>query len=186
MRNPAWWATFIVANSLSLARLFAGLLFPLLSVSWRPAVAVAAAASDGLDGALSRRFHAASTVGRLLDPVADKVFVIMVVGTLWMEGSLAWWEIVLVGLRDLVVTGIAVWLCVTRNWAGFLAMPPRWSGKIATGAQFGFIFSRLAAFDIPGVLWLTAAASGLAGADYLRLFLIRLKAPSTVLDPSSG
>jgi phosphatidylglycerophosphate synthase len=186
MRNAAWWTIFVFANSLSIARLVAGLAFPLVASGWRPIVAILAAASDGVDGAVSRRFHAASAAGRLLDPIADKVFVIMVVGTLWMEGSLAWWEIALVGARDWVVMGIGAWLCITRNWAGLLLMAPRWSGKIATGAQFGFILSRLFAVEIPGALAVTAALSGIAAADYLRVFLARLTAGAPASDPSTA
>jgi phosphatidylglycerophosphate synthase len=179
MRNTVWWVTAVIANSLSIARLIAGLAFPFLPSPWRPAVAIAGAISDGVDGAVSRRFHAASAAGRLLDPIADKIFVIMIVGTLWIEGSLAWWEIALVGLRDWVVLGIAIWLTATRNWAGWLLMAPRWPGKVATGAQFAFILSCLLAVKIPGALAVTAILSGVAGADYLRVFIAKLKSMGT-------
>jgi phosphatidylglycerophosphate synthase len=183
-KSSAWWTTVVVADSLSLARLIAGLIFPLLGGGWRPAVAVAAAVSDGLDGAVSRKFHAASSTGRLLDPIADKVFVIMVVGTLWIEGSLTWWEIALVGLRDWVVLGIGIWLTATRNWAGWLQMTPRWLGKVATGAQFAFILSLLFSVEIPGALAVTAILSGIAAGDYLQVLLANLKPVGTTLDRS--
>ncbi len=97
-------------NALSLARLLLGLAFPFWPVSWRVPVVVVAAITDMLDGAASRHWHVTSVAGRLLDPLADKVFVIGVVGTFWYEGALDGWQIVLVGLRDFVVIGGVLWL----------------------------------------------------------------------------
>jgi phosphatidylglycerophosphate synthase len=51
------------------------------------AVLVVAALTDLADGASSRPFQAASPAGRLLDPIADKVFVLIVVMTLVIEKS---------------------------------------------------------------------------------------------------
>ena len=63
------WVTVVFANSLTLARLIAGLMFPWVSVAWRPELVLAAAASDLIDGALSRKFCGTSAAGQLLDPI---------------------------------------------------------------------------------------------------------------------
>lgn len=162
------WTTIVSANSLTLARLIAGLVFPWVSSAWRPTIAVAAAASDVVDGAISRKFCGTSALGQLLDPIADKTFLLMVVGTLWMEGSLTLWQIVLLGLREWVVLSIGFGLVVARNWSGLLRMAPRWSGKLATGAQLIFLMSLLLLHrDLPGLFPITVAFSGIAAADYL-------------------
>jgi acyl-CoA synthetase (AMP-forming)/AMP-acid ligase II/phosphatidylglycerophosphate synthase len=162
------WVTIVFANSLTLGRLIAGLAFPWISVAWRPELVLAAAASDVVDGAISRKFCGASPAGQLLDPIADKTFLLMVVGTLWMEGSLALWQIALLGMREWVVLSIGIGLVVARNWSGLLRMAPRWPGKVATGAQLVFLASLLfLQKDLPGLFQITVALSGLAAADYL-------------------
>jgi len=165
------WLTFLLANSLTLARLLAGLAFPYIPHAWRPAVVVAAAASDVFDGALSRRFHGTSLTGQLLDPIADKTFVLMVVGTLWAEGTLALWQIGLLGLREWVVLGIAAWLALAGNWQGLTRMLPRWSGKTATAAQLVYLASVVfVGHDIPSLFAIAATLSGIAAVDYLWQF----------------
>ena len=170
------WLTIVFANSLTLARLVAGLAFPWVSAGWRPDVVLFAAASDIVDGAVSKKFGGASAFGQLLDPLADKVFVLMVVGTLWIEGSLALWQIALIGLREWVVLGIAIGLVLAGNWSGLLRMAPRWSGKFATCAQLVFLTSLVfLQRDVPGLLAVTIALSGLAAADYFWTGLKLLK-----------
>lgn len=162
------WLTLVFANSLTLARLVAGVVFPWVSVAWRPQFVAAAAASDLVDGAISRKFYGTSALGRLLDPIADKTFLLMVVGTLWMEGSLALWQVALLGLREWVVLAIGLGLVVARNWNGLLRMAPRWPGKIATAAQLVFLMSLLFLHEsLPGLFLIAVVLSGFAAADYL-------------------
>lgn len=172
-----YWGTFLVANSLTLARLAAGLAFPWIPVGWRPAVVLAAGASDLIDGAISRAFSATSTFGQLLDPIADKAFLLMVIGTLWSEGTIELWQIALLGLREWVVLAIALGLVLTGNWEGLVRMKPRWLGKAATAGQLAYLISLL---FLPTADSATFAAavflSGLAGADYFWHGLRMLKA----------
>ena len=158
-------------NALSLTRLALGLAFPWLPVSWRIAVVVVAAVTDILDGATSRHWQVASRTGRLLDPIADKVFMIGVVATLWHEGMLAGWEILLVGLRDLVIIAGVLWLLATSRWSTLPELPPSLLGKLTTAAQMLLFFGLLVCQEpAPLVFWPTAALSGLAAADYLWRF----------------
>jgi acyl-[acyl-carrier-protein]-phospholipid O-acyltransferase/long-chain-fatty-acid--[acyl-carrier-protein] ligase len=162
------WLTLVFANSMTLARLVAGLVFPWVSVAWRPGFVVAAAASDVVDGAISRTFCGTSALGQLLDPIADKVLLLMVVGTLWIEGSLAFWQIALLGLREWVVLSIGIGLVVARNWTGLRHMAPRWPGKIATAAQLIFLVSLVVLHkNLPGFFQITVVLSGFAAVDYL-------------------
>jgi CDP-diacylglycerol---glycerol-3-phosphate 3-phosphatidyltransferase len=169
---------FILINALTLARLIAGLAFPLVGAGWRPAVVLAAGFSDLVDGAISRHFHATSTLGRLLDPIADKTFVLFVVGTLWFEGSLSTWQIVLVGLRDWTVLGAGLWHVCAGDRAAMLRMAPSILGKVATGGQFAFLIG-LMFFEreIPALFWIAVVLSGLAAIDYLRRATARPDAP---------
>jgi len=75
-------------NSLSIARLLLGFAFPFIPNDWRLWVVIVAAISDALDGLTARWLHAQSKAGRLLDPIADKVLVLMVALTLLAEGAI--------------------------------------------------------------------------------------------------
>lgn len=167
--NAPGWASFLLANALTLARLVAGLAFPFVDAGWRLPLVVVGAATDLFDGAISRAFHGDSAFGRFLDPIADKAFVLLIVGTLWYEGTISFVQILLVGLRDWAVIGSAAWFTLTGNFESLARMAPRWSGKFATAAQFLFLVSVLYYQHVVQPLFLLATAlSGVAAVDYLR------------------
>ena len=65
--------------------------------------------TDYLDGELARRYSLTTTLGKFLDPLADKLLVagilIMLVGMLRQPGIPAWLVVIVVG-RDMAVTGL--------------------------------------------------------------------------------
>jgi phosphatidylglycerophosphate synthase len=157
-----------IPNSLSVARILLGITFPWIPAGWRPATVVIAALTDVADGASSRQLQATSAAGRILDPIADKVFVLAVVVTLVVEGSLQLWEAALVGLRDIVVLAGVAWGLMRGDWSGLGRMKPTLWGKFATAAQFLFILQLLMRLQTDLIaLFVTAGISGAAGADYL-------------------
>ena len=69
------------------------------------------ALSDVLDGWLARRYGWQTELGRVLDPVADRVFFLFLVGALLLFGTLPWWAVVPLIVRDgLLLAGAAVLL----------------------------------------------------------------------------
>jgi cardiolipin synthase len=156
-------------NFISLLRLALGVAFPWFEAAWRLPVIVAAAITDGLDGQASRWLGADSRVGKILDPVADKVFFGMVCVTLLVDGTLGLVEFLLIGLRDVMVClggVIAIWLDGPAAWR---RMPPRLLGKLATVLQFVFLVGLLLELEAaqPWLLVAAAIVSGLAGIDYV-------------------
>ncbi|REK19422.1 MAG: CDP-alcohol phosphatidyltransferase family protein [Planctomycetota bacterium] len=167
-RDRPRYVPWLLANSLTVGRFLAGLAFPFFPVSWRPAVALAAGFTDLVDGELTRRLHAESDFGRYLDPVADKTFVLMVVFTLWSDGTLPLWQIALVGLREWTVLAITLLMLLPHYRHGVAKLAPRWPGKVATFGQFAFICSVLILErSSPGMLIFATALSGFAAYDYL-------------------
>ena len=67
-------------------------------------VFVAFAFTDLLDGYLARRQDKVSDVGKFLDPLADKLFVIAVLVALVQEGQVAAWVVVVIASRELLIT----------------------------------------------------------------------------------
>ena len=161
----------LVPNLLSFGRLVLGLAFPWIDPTWRVWAVLAGAASDGFDGIISRKLHATSTTGRILDPIADKVFVISVLFTLVLDDTLKLWQVALVGTRDLAVLAGASFLVATQGWTATKRLPPSWLGKITTAAQFAFLLTVLYYQKMILAVFVPAAAvSVLAGVDYLRRY----------------
>ncbi|MBY0460799.1 MAG: CDP-alcohol phosphatidyltransferase family protein [Gemmataceae bacterium] len=154
-------------NALSLSRVGLALLFPFAPPGgWRVGVVLAAALSDLFDGLAARWLHAESNAGRLLDPLADKFFVLVLAGTLVAEGALhPLWVIGLAGRDITVLIGLG-YLTLTRQWARGRRLRPSWVGKAATAGQFAVL---LALAWGEGPVWALAAASALcavAGVEY--------------------
>src|SRR5262245_55182061 len=97
---PRWLRA--IPNGLSTFRLLLGVALPWLPVEWRVATVAAAAVSDWLDGLSARLLRLTSDTGRLLDPLADKVFVFALGWILVREGAIAPEWALLVASRDLV------------------------------------------------------------------------------------
>jgi cardiolipin synthase (CMP-forming) len=168
----------LVPNGLSLARLGLGLALPWLAVSWRLTVIAIAAVTDFLDGLTARWLRGESRTGQVLDPVADKVFVLALAGTLIAEGALApAWALALAARDVVVLAGLAA-AFVRGGWASYRTMRPTWLGKCTTAAQFALLL--VLAADWPGrevMLWLTAGLSVAAAGQYLLLYLLGRSAP---------
>lgn len=163
---------FVVPNSLSLLRVVLALAFPWVPACWRAGWIIAAALSDLFDGSLSRAMHGISTLGQILDPVADKLFVGIVLFTLVLEREVTLVELLLLGFRDVAVLSGSAWSVIRRGWGALRHMPPSVLGKLATAGQFGFLLLLTLGLDHSTSLFrlIEAAAvisSLLAGMDYL-------------------
>ena len=99
------------------------------------AIFVLAAASDGLDGYIARRFNQRSQLGVLLDPIADKGLLLAGIITLSLSDwpyELPIWFAVLVIARDVIVVAGVIALQVIN---GNVRVKPSWTGKVATVFQ---------------------------------------------------
>jgi len=107
-----------------------------------------AAASDGIDGWVARQFGHKSQLGRILDPVADKLLLvtaIVLLGTVGVAGlgKLPTWFPILVVSRDLIL--VAGTILVGTLLHNYHFVRPHWTGKVCTFFQitvvaFGLLF----------------------------------------------
>ena len=95
---------------------------------WALALLMVSGITDFLDGWLARRLNQTSVVGQILDPVADRLYILAVVVGLALRDVIPWWAAVLLPLRDLLMWGL-VPLLRTR---GYSALPVHFLGKAAT------------------------------------------------------
>jgi phosphatidylglycerophosphate synthase len=164
-----------VPNALTITRLFLAGVFPLGPASWRPALLLAALATEYLDGALSRLLGAETRLGRLLDPIADKLFFAAVALTLLAEGRLGVAELALLALRDVGVLAALAWWTARRDWHRIRDLRPALAGKATTTLQYVALFVLVFRAEVPAALVaLTAATGALAVAQYS----VRLRRPA--------
>ncbi|WP_131782581.1 CDP-alcohol phosphatidyltransferase family protein [Legionella gresilensis] len=71
---------------------------------------IIAGLTDNLDGWLARHYNWQSLWGSFLDPLADKLLIASSFISLALIGSLPWWLVILVFLRDLTISiGVIAW-----------------------------------------------------------------------------
>jgi CDP-diacylglycerol---glycerol-3-phosphate 3-phosphatidyltransferase len=170
-----------VANAVTIARIALVPFFAMAllvddgqSVAWRlvaTAIFLLAAVTDRLDGYLARRDNLVTDLGKLLDPIADKLLIGAGLIGLSLLGELPWWVTVVILARELGIT--AMRFMVLR----YAVMPASRGGKLKTVLQVVAIALFLLPRDVlpsfVGVLAVIAMAAAVAvtlitGADYVR------------------
>ena len=91
-------------------------------------VLMLAGVTDWLDGYLARRLHQISRLGQLLDPFADRLYIVATLVGLALRSIVPWWLVVALLARDVLLTCC---LPVLRRH-GLVALPVHFLGKAAT------------------------------------------------------
>ena len=95
---------------------------------WALGLLVVSGITDWLDGGLARRWGQTSVLGQVLDPVADRLYILAVVVGLALREVIPWWLAVSLPLRDALM-----WLLVPLlRTRGYSALPVHVLGKAAT------------------------------------------------------
>ena len=131
---------------------------------WAIMTFLIAAASDGLDGFVARRYNQRSSLGVILDPIADKGLLLSGIITLsisnWsasnpQAGQFPIWFPVLVISRDIV---ILVGSAVLHLLNGRVIVRTSWTGKVATVLQMVAIAWVMLQLHFLPLVWVVAAA----------------------------
>ncbi|MDH5736754.1 MAG: CDP-alcohol phosphatidyltransferase family protein [Gammaproteobacteria bacterium] len=140
-----------------------------------------ASLSDGLDGYLARRFGWVSAFGRLMDPAADKLLLLVTAVTLTLMDQLPVMLLWLMVAKDIAVVG---GLVIYTLLAGFPVIRPIWFGKFTTTIQLfmlgGIILNMafpsaiIANTIVPALYWLVAVFTLVDGCGYVWLWTSRL------------
>ena len=137
-----------------------------------------AAVSDGLDGYLAKRFGWTSEFGKFIDPLADKLLLVVVFVTAAWLGLVPWWLTAAAVARDVM---IGLGALIFRLWFGPLKGRPTIISKINTLLQLGYLLGVMvqAAFGLlpqeilDALAVMTFITIVLSGCDYIYAFTRR-------------
>jgi cardiolipin synthase len=129
-----------IPNLLSIIRIY--LMYPLLTFIseenylFALYIFIIAAATDGLDGYLARVMDWQTDLGKILDPIADKVLLIGTIFILWMNSYIPIFVLAVFILRDfIIIMGAAFHMTVYET----AAPNPNTFGKITTFVHIGYL-----------------------------------------------
>jgi len=174
-----WWPNVLTYGRIVAVPLLAGLImYGTNAARWLAlAIYIVAALTDFFDGYLARIWKQQSALGRMLDPIADKVLVSVVLLALAADGSLSGghlWAAIIITAREVLVSGlreflgelrvsvpvtqIAKWKTTVQLVAiGFLIAGPAGDAVLPFVTQAGMV-----------MLWIAAALTLYTGYDYFR------------------
>ncbi len=132
---------------------------------------VLASATDFFDGHIARTFEQITVMGKILDPLADKMLTLAGFLGLMMQGIASPWAIYIILTRELFVTGLRV-----SAVAEGIDIAASWMGKIKTVIQMiaiGFLLMHWPGGGI--LLWIATVLTLYSGYEYVREFFRKVE-----------
>jgi cardiolipin synthase len=140
-------------------------------------VLVIMASTDWVDGYIARRFNQMSNLGRVLDPVADRLSLIAVAVTLVIAGVVEWWYLTALLVPDAILLALSLYY-----FRGHPDLPVSRIGKIRTALLLvGTPLLVLSKLPVPGTeayfvaawifLGLGLVGHWIAGYNYFRAII---------------
>ncbi len=138
-----------IANQLTILRIvFIPVLIILLvydRLGWALITFCVAAVTDGLDGLIARHFRQKTSLGAILDPIADKLLmsssiIVLALPQMGFANPIPIWLLLLVIFRDVFILLGGLAFIITY---GFRVFPPTFAGKANTVFQFMTVFAVL-------------------------------------------
>lgn len=156
-----------IPNIVSLSRVVLAVAFVVdHDTNARLGIVLAAAVTDMLDGWLARRAGMVSRFGALVDPFADRVFVLVAVSTFVYEGTLSTLQYFVMISRDLM-TAVGFLVARAVSWLRPVEFRARPSGKLVTALQMLAFVAFLRRQDaVRPMIWAVGMASLYSVVDY--------------------
>ncbi len=164
-----------LANKISIGRIILIPFFITAIVYSRMDIALllftVAVLSDGIDGFIARTMNQKTTLGTIIDPLADKLLLtsaficLSVVGNIPPQVKLPPYVPIIVISRDAIIVMGSIMVHVVT---GDLKVAPSALGKVTTFFQMITIVSVLAHYDYSFIIWnLTVLLTVASGIDYI-------------------
>jgi CDP-diacylglycerol--glycerol-3-phosphate 3-phosphatidyltransferase len=154
-------------NAVSMSRLVLAAAFVALrDPAARIALLAIASVTDFLDGWLARRARATTRSGALIDPIADRLFVLTALCTYLLERAISTGTFFIVMSRD-IATVIGFFVARSIPWLRAVEFRARFLGKLVTVLQLLTLAAVLVVPSaVPSLVLILGAASAASIADY--------------------
>ena len=135
----------------------------------------AAAITDTLDGYLARRRGLVTTLGKFLDPLADKLLIVTALIALIPARDIPIWMVIVIVGMEIAVTGLRG-IAVSQDIVISASLWGKYKTFFEGTAIFFFILNGgIASFDLHwlgiGLLWVALLLAVISGVDYFQRFL---------------
>jgi len=173
-------AVLTTANQLSILRIIFVPVFIILltdgKTGWALAIFIAAGLTDILDGVIARRFGQKTSIGTVLDPLADKLLmttsvVILSLPQMGFPNLFPRWLMILIISRDVFILLVSLIIILMVGWRVFKPTP---YGKASTAAQVITVLAVLyanwygeAVPELSALFYVTGAITAFSGLHYL-------------------
>ncbi len=190
MENDFRQELWNLPNILSLVRIGASPFLILILLSPGRTLSIIAAlvflvvcATDWLDGYLARTRGTVTSLGKFLDPLADKLLIVTALIMLISLDRVPAWMVALIVSREIAVTGLRTMAVRTG-----IVIGATWLGKVKTVSQIAAITALLLHYELWGMdfqllgtwlIWLALVVTLWSGIDYfVRFFRTTLSRPT--------
>ncbi|MFN3551108.1 MAG: CDP-alcohol phosphatidyltransferase family protein [Endomicrobiia bacterium] len=123
---------FTLPNIVSFLRLISVIIFLLLfyygRIYYAIIILIFSAITDLLDGFLARVLNQQTPIGSFLDPLADKILVIVTFTIFMIKNYIPWWFFSIIIVREILVS--SGWI-VIYQYKSTITTKPRFSGKVS-------------------------------------------------------
>ncbi len=116
--------------------------------------------TDVFDGYLARKSRKNGGMGKILDPMMDKFFVLFCLLVFVTEERLKGWEALLLLSRDLALSIFGTYLYLTGSWKQYRFRSIKW-GKITTFIQFVLLINLSLGYSLPRYLFISFTLFGI-------------------------
>lgn len=149
-----------IANKITVSRILVTVIFVILATinsevcrwaAW--GCGLFAAVSDVIDGYLARKYELVTDFGKLMDPLADKIFMAAALLVLVENNIVPAWVVIVILSREFAVTGLRL-IAAQKGEVIDAAI----GGKIKTFIQFIYI-------ALGGVIWIIYGEAGIGGLE---------------------
>lgn len=94
---------------------------------WAACVLAIGVLTDFLDGYLARGLHQVTEIGKIVDPLSDKISLGLAAVVLTWQGAVPWWYLILIVIRDLLILAGGIYIKKRKN----VIVQSNWPGKVA-------------------------------------------------------
>ena len=184
MQEKKYWSKiFTIPNILTFIRLLLTPLFVWLycvqgAYRWSAAIMAVCALTDVLDGLIARKFHMESSLGRILDPAADKLAQVAMFLVMLVRYPVMLWVLIFFAVKEAAMVTLGYFYMRRTG----IVNSARWYGKASSVVQYAVILAlilnpAISEYSASVLITLLTATHALSLISYVIFYIHSLRNP---------